>query len=63
MFAKNRNPFVLNFALVLALLGGLLRAGSVQAATLIVTNTNEGGHDYVPPAVRNTPQWIIETTP
>jgi Tol biopolymer transport system component len=61
MFSKNRRPFVLYFALILALLGGMLRAGSVQAATLIVTNTNDSGPGSLSQAVYDATSGDIIT--
>ncbi len=61
MFSKYRTPFVLYFALILALLGGMLRAGSVQAATLIVTNTNDSGPGSLSQAVYDATSGDIIT--
>lgn len=46
MLFKNRKFYVLNFAFILALLGGIFGAipvKPVHAAALIVTNTNDSG--------------------
>src|SRR5687767_5593196 len=43
MLFKNRNLYILNFALVLGLLSGLFGVVPVHAAALIVTNTNDSG--------------------
>jgi hypothetical protein len=43
MLSKNRKPFILKIALILALVGGVFGVGSVQAATHTVTNTNDSG--------------------
>src|SRR6185503_5932550 len=43
MFFKNRKSYVLNFALILALLAGIFGVIQVHAATLTVTNINDSG--------------------
>ena len=43
MLFKHRKPFILQFALILAVVGGAFGVGSVQAVTHTVTNTNDSG--------------------
>jgi predicted outer membrane repeat protein/parallel beta-helix repeat protein len=43
MLFKNRKSYILNFALILALVGGAFGVTQVHAATLTVTNINDSG--------------------
>jgi hypothetical protein len=54
MLFKNRKLFVLNFALSLALLGGMFgKVSAVQASTLTVTNINDSGAGSLRQAITN----------
>src|SRR5687768_12081893 len=54
MFFKNRKLYVLNFAVILVLLGGLFGVvPTVLASTLTVTNTNDGGAGSLRQAITN----------
>ena len=53
MLFKSRKSYILNFALVLTLLSGLLGVGSVKAVTYTVTNVNDSGLGSLRQAIAN----------
>ena len=54
MLFKNRNSYILSFAIILALLGGMFGVvPAVHASTLTVTNTNDSGVGSLRQAITN----------
>ncbi|HET9908996.1 MAG TPA: right-handed parallel beta-helix repeat-containing protein [Anaerolineales bacterium] len=53
MLSKNRKPFILQFALILALMGGAFGVQTVQAVTHTVININDSGPGSLRQAIAN----------